>query len=148
MLGAVIPGLSPLGLILPLGSVGSEGVISLGAVGSGARLGTEGGSVEVSGLTDSRGSGTEGTAVGCSPPWQREFKGKFSQRIFMPSADIRISPGAAVSLSLEVWALEVWDSAGRVTKRPTPAAPRTKRFLSRLERSRVIMLELLDECDL
>jgi hypothetical protein len=57
-LGALMPGLSSLGLMLPLGSgaVGSlesEGVISLGAVGSGERLGAEDGSVEDSGLADS-----------------------------------------------------------------------------------------------
>jgi len=121
------------------GSMLGGGVVSLGEEGSGERLGGACGSND-EGVADSRGSEVEGTAVGCSPPGQRELSGKTSQRIFIPSADITISLGAVDSL-------EVCDSAGRLTERLAPAAPIAK-SLSKFERSRMNMLELLILCEL
>ena len=67
------------GLMLPLGS-GAEGstlggVVSPGAEGWGEMLGVVCGSKEAGGVADSLGSEVEGTAVGCSPPEQRELSG-------------------------------------------------------------------------
>ena len=69
----------PPGLMPPLGS-GAEGstlgeVVSPGAEGWGEMLGVVCGSNDAGGAADSRGSETEGTAVGCSPPGQRELRG-------------------------------------------------------------------------
>ncbi|RCJ14845.1 hypothetical protein A6S26_09290 [Nostoc sp. ATCC 43529] len=119
--GIVLPGA---GVIL-LGAPESEGV----APGAGVVVVSSGvpepdgvtfpGVVVLSGVVVSDGVVSAGTvvlpgAVGVTavPPLQRELRGKYSHRIFIPSGDILISVGELVEESLLDWAMgDLLDSA-------------------------------------
>ncbi|MFN6517788.1 MAG: hypothetical protein RMY29_025340 [Nostoc sp. CreGUA01] len=120
--GVTLPGAG----VMLLGAPDSEGITLPGAgvmvLSSGvpdAGGVTFSGVVVLSGVVVSDGAVSAGTvvlpgAVGVTavPPAQREFSGKFSHRIFIPSGDILISVGELVEESLLDWAMgDLLDSA-------------------------------------